>query len=101
MGMDDYIQCLSPNDEMSTSDGYLMYMTRAPYSPSHRGSPDIPKQGKAAVEEVLGLWMLATDAREPISVVLLRLFDYVKRGQRYTDEFRYAITFPHKQMGYS
>ncbi|TDL24552.1 hypothetical protein BD410DRAFT_801891 [Rickenella mellea] len=96
MGMDDYIQCISAKDEMDVREDYLMYRTNQPYSPEHRHARPVDDSGRESISpskgqsEILGLWMFATDAREPMTVVMMRLYSFVKKCQRYPDEFRYG-----------
>ncbi|KAH9831129.1 uncharacterized protein C8Q71DRAFT_799051 [Rhodofomes roseus] len=42
----------------------------------------------------IGLWMFATDAREPLKDVMMRLHSYIKEGKAYPDEFRYGPGHP-------
>ena len=78
MGMDDYIRCLVPTDEMSINGSILMYRT-IKNDPRRRGDDG---------EEVIGFWIMDTNVREPMSAVMMRLLSYVKKGQPYPLEYR-------------
>ncbi|KLO16135.1 hypothetical protein SCHPADRAFT_926769 [Schizopora paradoxa] len=80
MGMDDYIRCLVPTDEMSITGSILMYRT-IKNDPRRRGDDG---------EEVIGFWIMDTNVREPMSAVMIRLLSYVKKGQPYPLEYRYG-----------
>ncbi|KAI0353390.1 hypothetical protein OH77DRAFT_1427449 [Trametes cingulata] len=115
MGTDDYVRPIYPEDDMEIIGDYLMYRfypdyTRTrlelglpyPIPPEHRATFDtelsrrIPaeEQGKEKEKKgrsiILGLWMFATDAREPLKEVMMRLHSYVKRNLPYPDEFKYG-----------
>lgn len=97
MGMDDYIQCLYPEDDIGAHGSYLMlraypdYTSRrlaaARHSASAASTPAEPDKfdpawAVSAPEKLLdtekgrsqtvGLWMFATDAREPMIDVMMR-----------------------------
>ncbi|KAI0044785.1 hypothetical protein FA95DRAFT_1574238 [Auriscalpium vulgare] len=44
--------------------------------------------------ETVGLWMFATDAREPMKTVLMRLHSYIRKVVPYPEEFRYGPDRP-------
>lgn len=98
MGMNDYIQCINRTDDMAIAGEYLMYRSHTPYIKAPRTrrihgmastSEDDTSEGGGEAE-VLGLWTLGTDGREPLSTVMMRLQKYVKLGQPYPDEYRYV-----------
>ena len=80
MGMDDYIQRMYPEDDMHILGDYLMYKCYPDFTALRLGMPldrDIDPElasdkhkGKAIT---VGLWMFATDSREPMKDVLMRL----------------------------
>lgn len=78
MGVDDYIRCLVPTDEMSINGSILMYRT-IKNDPRRRGDDG---------DEVIGFWIMDTNVREPMSAVMIRLLSYVKKGQAYPSEYR-------------
>ncbi|KAJ3547233.1 hypothetical protein NM688_g5422 [Phlebia brevispora] len=118
MGTGDYERRLYPEDDMEVLGDYLMYryypdFTRKrlemhlPYPlPPHfkplfdqefsrdNSAPDQteddPKREKKGNSVTLGLWMFPSDAREPLKDVMMRLHNYVKRGEPYPDQFRYG-----------
>lgn len=96
MGMHDYIRSISQHDEMSVTGQYLMYRSQAPFkSAANRDDYGTDDGGgdEAANNnsEVIGLWTMETEAREPMSVVLMRLFGCVKKGVPYPEEYRCAF----------
>lgn len=101
MGTDDYVRSIYPEDDMEIMGDYLMYRsypdftkTRVdmglpyPIPEEHRDafycelSKRIPPEGQTKGKEkekekrgrsiTLGLWMFATDAREPLKEVMMR-----------------------------
>ncbi|KAI0646116.1 hypothetical protein C8Q79DRAFT_909215 [Trametes meyenii] len=115
MGTDDFVRPIYPEDDMEIMGDYLMCRfypdftkTRLemglpyPIPPEHRAAFDhelyrrIPPEERGKEREkkgrsiILGLWMFATDAREPLKEVMMRLHSYVKRGLPYPDEFKYG-----------
>lgn len=85
-GMNDYIQCISQNDDMEISGQYLMYRSGPP-PPQTRTGRRGGEEAKGG-GEIIGLWAFATDAREPMSAVMIRLHSYVKKGLPYPEEYR-------------
>ncbi|KAI0634970.1 hypothetical protein C8Q77DRAFT_665876 [Trametes polyzona] len=115
MGTDDYVRPIYPEDDMEIIGEYLMCRfypdftkTRLdmglpyPIPPEHRAAFDHELSRRAPSDEqtqnkekkgrsiTLGLWMFATDAREPLKQVMMRLHSYVKQGLPYPDEFKYG-----------
>ncbi|KAI0367190.1 hypothetical protein BV20DRAFT_970836 [Pilatotrama ljubarskyi] len=115
MGTDDYVRPIYPEDDMEIIGDYLMYRfypdyTRTrlemglpyPIPQEHRATFDaellrrIPPEEQQKDREkkgrsiILGLWMFATDAREPLKEVMMRLHSYLKRNLPYPDEFKYG-----------
>ncbi|KAI0674120.1 hypothetical protein C8Q78DRAFT_1143324 [Trametes maxima] len=97
MGTDDFVRPIYPEDDMEIMGDYLMYRfypdftkTRLemglpyPVPPEHRAAFDhelyrrIPPEERGKDREkkgrsiILGLWMFATDAREPLKEVMMR-----------------------------
>jgi len=119
MGMDDYIQRMYPEDDMHILGDYLMYKCYPDYTALRLGLPldrDIDPELEADKTKgraiTVGLWMFATDSREPMKDVLMRLdssnirdlrwtlkashrlHDYIKRGEPYPEQFRYGPDRP-------
>lgn len=91
MGMEDYIQRLWPEDSMSVTGSYLMLRTWPEWSrqrisgieASNNGIELDPFDERYKWDEItrpnetencqtIGLWMFATDSREPLITVMLR-----------------------------
>jgi hypothetical protein len=95
MGMDDYIQRLYPEDDVSAHGSYLMLrsfpdftsqrLAAARNAASTSGqvlhkfsdtyaipSPETLQEERKGRSQTVGLWMFATDAREPLIDVMLR-----------------------------
>ncbi|KAF4576883.1 DCP1 family protein [Pleurotus pulmonarius] len=113
-GTDDYNQRLYPEDNISTSGSYLMMRSYPSWSARRLESiiksseaagskvpdkfspvwfiPDVEKYKEAdkAPGITIGLWMFATDSREPMMDVMVRLHSYVKQNIPYPDEYRYG-----------
>lgn len=103
MGMDDYIQRMYPEDDMNILGDYLMYKCYPDYTglrlglhmDSHRGiDPDLKNDKHKGRSITVGLWMFATESREPMKDVMMRLHDYIRRDESYPDEFRYGPDRP-------
>ncbi|KIK97613.1 hypothetical protein PAXRUDRAFT_31697 [Paxillus rubicundulus Ve08.2h10] len=119
VGMDDYIQRLYPEDSVGVHGSYLMmrhYLdftsrrlaeTRSKLPLSMQEGPATKFAPEFAIAEpeklqdadkghsqTVGLWCFATDAREPMTDVLMRLHGYIKRNLPYPDEFRYGPERP-------
>ncbi|RDB27625.1 hypothetical protein Hypma_003804 [Hypsizygus marmoreus] len=115
MGMDDHIQRLYPEDTIGAHGSYVIIrsypeftdrrLALARTSPSneipHKFSdvyaiPNVEKLTAAQKGEAqtIGLWMFATDAREPLIDVFTRLHSYIKKNQPYPQEFRYGPDRP-------
>ncbi|KAK2465071.1 hypothetical protein APHAL10511_002879 [Amanita phalloides] len=111
MGMDDYIQRLYPEDDISAHASYLMIRSYPDFtaerlnainSSSHDAVPDkfsdvyiVPDLDKLGYNDkgrsqIVGLWMFTTSARESIIDVMLRLHSYIKKNVSYPEEFRYG-----------
>ena len=80
MGMDDYIQRMYPEDDMNILGDYLMYKCYPDYTalrlglPLDRGTdPELATNKHKGKAITVGLWMFATDSREPMKDVLMRL----------------------------
>ena len=79
MGMDDYIQRMYPEDDMNILGEYLMYKCYPDYTALRLGMPlDRDADPELATNKhkgkaiTVGLWMFATDSREPMKDVLMR-----------------------------
>lgn len=115
MGMDDYIQRMYPEDDMNILGDYLMYKCYPDYTALRLGmpfdrdiDPELPTNKHKGKAITVGLWMFATDSREPMKGVMMRLIlfdmqwsylilsvshrlhDYIKRGEQYPEQFRYG-----------
>ncbi|PCH45116.1 hypothetical protein WOLCODRAFT_139389 [Wolfiporia cocos MD-104 SS10] len=120
MGTDDYIRPIHPEDDMDVMGDYLMYRYYPkftelriamglpyPIPPEQRPALDAQLLRQMTPEEValsrsgkskewrgtsvtIGLWMFATDSREPLKDVMMRLHSYIKQGNPYPEEFRYG-----------
>nr|VWP02537.1 Phosphodiesterase (EC [Ganoderma boninense] len=117
MGTDDYVRPIYPEDDMEIIGDYLMCRffpdftkTRLemglpyPIPQEHRAAFDMEVINRLPPEErekdqskekkgrstTLGLWMFATDAREPLKQVMMRLHSYIKQDLPYPDEYRYG-----------
>ncbi|KAL4068632.1 hypothetical protein V8B97DRAFT_2008889 [Scleroderma yunnanense] len=118
VGMEDYNQRLYPEDGVGAHGNYLMLRhypdftarriadARAILHPSLQDSPATkfaPEFAIADLEKLhdidkgqsqtVSLWCLATDARESMTDVMLRLHSYIKQNLPYPDEHRYG---PHR-----
>ena len=83
--MDDYIQNLLPEDDMNQQESLLVYQCLKPY---RKRTYDSDEEEEPEGPEVLGLWTMTTDAREPMGDVMLRLIGYVKKGLPYPQQYR-------------
>lgn len=99
--MDDYIQRMYPEDDMNILGEYLMYKCYPDYTALRLGMPlDRDADPELATNKhkgkaiTVGLWMFATDSREPMKDVLMRLHGYVKRGEPYPEQFKYGPDRP-------
>jgi hypothetical protein len=116
MGMDDYIQCLYPEDDISAHGSYLMLRSYPDFTarrlaiarsscpnPSQvphkfadiyavRNPEKLLEQDKGS-SQIVGLWMFATDAREPMITVMLR-YVVVKPTFPATINFSIADSIP-------
>ena len=90
MGMEDYIHRLYPEDDIGAHGSYLMIRSYPDFTAERLGaiSPDtlpdkfsdvylVPNLDKLGYNDkgrsqTVGLWMFATDAREPMIDVMLR-----------------------------
>lgn len=77
--MEDYIQFIGPNDVMLEQNHFLTYY-------DHNATIAARNEGRE--HEAVGLWTNAADDREPLALVMMRLLDSVKRGERYPDQYR-------------
>ncbi|KAF8067884.1 hypothetical protein FPV67DRAFT_1765394 [Lyophyllum atratum] len=115
MGMDDHIQRLYPEDSIGAHGSYLIIRSYPEYTDRrlalaraaqsngtpHKFSdvyaiPDVDKLTAAEKGEstTIGLWMFATDSREPLIDIFTRLHSYIKKNQSYPQEFRYGPDRP-------
>ncbi|KAF9226414.1 hypothetical protein BS17DRAFT_815258 [Gyrodon lividus] len=119
VGMDDYIQRLYPEDSVGVHGSYLMMrhypdFTARRLTEARSNLPLSMQQGPATKfapeftiadpeklqdadkgrSQTVGLWCFATDAREPMTDVLMRLHGYIKKNLPYPDEFRYGPDRP-------
>jgi hypothetical protein len=87
MGMDDYIQRLYPEDDIGTHGNYLMLRSYPEYTKRRMASvhsddkfddvytiPNLDQITAAhkGTSVTIGLWIFATDAREPMMDVMIR-----------------------------
>ncbi|KAG5654542.1 hypothetical protein H0H81_000063 [Sphagnurus paluster] len=117
MGMDDHIQRLYPEDNIGAHGSYLIirsypefterrlsiartaasHMSPKPhkysdiYSIPHVDQLTAADKGESAT---IGLWMFATDSREPLIDIFTRLHSYIKKNEPYPQEFRYGPDRP-------
>ncbi|KAF8881779.1 hypothetical protein BD779DRAFT_1675290 [Infundibulicybe gibba] len=112
MGMDDYIQRLYPEDDIGAHGSYLMLRSYPDFTnrrlaaakasstdsiskfSSVFGIPNLDKLRDKGESQTVGLWMFATDAREPMIDVMIRLHSYIKRNIPYPEDFRYGPDKP-------
>ncbi|KAF9459729.1 hypothetical protein BDZ94DRAFT_1312111 [Collybia nuda] len=112
MGMDDHIQRLYPEDTVGAHSSYLIIRSYPEYTnrrlaiarPSHSHEipdkfSDVYRISDVPVEEkgeatTIGLWMFATDAREPMIDVMKRLHSYIQLNIPYPEEYRYGPDRP-------
>ncbi|KAG2144135.1 uncharacterized protein EDB93DRAFT_1321646 [Suillus bovinus] len=119
VGMDDYIQRLYPEDGIGAHGSYLMmrhypdFTTRRlaeardklPLSkqegPASKFAPEfvVPnleqlQDSEKGRSQTVGLWCFATDARESMQDVVLRLHSYIKKNLPYPEEYRYGPDRP-------
>ncbi|KAH9940681.1 hypothetical protein B0H21DRAFT_780296 [Amylocystis lapponica] len=112
MGTDDYIRPIHPEDDMEIVGDYVMYRFYPEFTQKRvqLGLPyPIPEARRAMFDHemalagfeashaekkgrsvTVGLWMFATDAREPLKDVMMRLHSYIKQNKAYPNEFRYG-----------
>ncbi|KAH0834895.1 hypothetical protein J3R83DRAFT_10541 [Lanmaoa asiatica] len=119
VGMEDYIQRLYPEDSVGVHGSYLM-MRHYPDFTAHRlaearsnlplsiqddpttkfapefaiTDPEKLHDADKGRSQTVGLWCFATDAREPMTDVVMRLHEYIKKNLPYPDEFRYGPDRP-------
>ncbi|KAF8918910.1 hypothetical protein CPB85DRAFT_1430069 [Mucidula mucida] len=112
-GMDDYIQRMQPDDDIGEVGGYVMLrsypdFTRRRLAAIHEQHPleapppfddayRLPSPGPTKLEKeaessykTVGLWVFASDAREPLCDVMRRLHSYIRKNERYPEEYRYG-----------
>ncbi|KAG0697063.1 hypothetical protein DFH29DRAFT_857328 [Suillus ampliporus] len=119
VGMDDYIQRLYPEDGIGAHGSYLMMRhypdftarrlaearAKLPLSkqegPGSKFAPEfvVPdleqlQDAEKGRSQTVGLWCFATDARESMQDVVLRLHSYIKKNIPYPDEYRYGPDRP-------
>ncbi|KAG6888805.1 hypothetical protein C0995_005825 [Termitomyces sp. Mi166 len=115
MGTDDHIQRLYPEDNIGAHSSYLIIRSYPEFTDrrlanvraAHNGAtldkfhdayavPNVetlPASQKGE-SKTIGLWMFATDSREPLIDTFTRLHSYIKRNQPYPQEFRYGPDRP-------
>ncbi|KAH7882466.1 hypothetical protein F5I97DRAFT_370510 [Phlebopus sp. FC_14] len=119
VGMEDYIQRLYPEDSIGAHGSYLM-MRQYPDFTARRLSevrsklplskqdgpvtkfasefalvyPEKLQDADKGLSQTVGLWCLATDSRESMTDVLMRLHGCIKKNMPYPDEFRYGPDRP-------
>ncbi|KAG2363966.1 hypothetical protein BDR07DRAFT_1402913 [Suillus spraguei] len=110
VGMDDYIQRLYPEDGIGAHGSYLM-MRHYPDFTARRlaeARANLPSPSRKFVvpnleqlqnaekgrSQTVGLWCFATDARESMQDVVLRLHSYIKKNLPYPEEYRYGPDHP-------
>ena len=78
--MEDYIQRMYPEDDMTILGEYLMYKCYPDYTALRLGlpldrdtDPELANDKHKGKVITVGLWMFATDSREPMKDVLMRL----------------------------
>ncbi|KAG6877982.1 hypothetical protein C0993_001187 [Termitomyces sp. T159_Od127] len=115
MGKADHIQRLYPEDNIGAHGSYLIIRSypeftdrrlanvRAAfngatldkfhdaYAVPHIETLPANQKGES---KTIGLWMFATDSREPLIDTFTRLHSYIKRNQPYPQEFRYGPDRP-------
>ncbi|KAL5498729.1 hypothetical protein ACEPAH_2084 [Sanghuangporus vaninii] len=79
-GMNDYIRYLLHDDLFEVVGEAVWISTLSPTSQNAMGDED----------KTTGFWTLASDARETLGDMMTRLASYIRRGERYPDEFRYG-----------
>lgn len=119
VGMDDYNQRLYPEDGVGAHGNYLMLRhypdftarritdAREKLPPSAQDGPAMKFASGFALTDLeklhdedkgrsqtVGLWCLATDTRESMTEVMLRLHSYIKKNLPYPDEYRYGPDRP-------
>ncbi|KZT66551.1 hypothetical protein DAEQUDRAFT_695405 [Daedalea quercina L-15889] len=68
----------------------LSQLTPEEVATSREESASTKKKEWKGTSVTIGLWMFATDAREPLKDVMMRLHSYIKEGKVYPEEFRYG-----------
>ncbi|KAG6329469.1 hypothetical protein ID866_9620, partial [Astraeus odoratus] len=119
VGMEDYNQRLYPEDGVGAHGNYLMLRhypdfsgrriaeVQAKLPPSMQDGPSTKFASEFGISnlehlhdvdkgrsQTVGLWCLATDARESMTDVMIRLHSYIKQNIPYPDEYRYGPDHP-------
>ncbi|TFK75505.1 hypothetical protein BDN72DRAFT_831759 [Pluteus cervinus] len=115
VGSGDYVQRLYPEDNITSHGNYLMIRCypdfteqRLAAARKRSAGAELPKFSDALFvpgldeltpeqkgrSQVLGLWMFATEAREPMIDVMLRLHTYIKQNKTYPEDYRYGPDRP-------
>lgn len=119
VGMDDYIQRLYPEDGIGAHGSYLMMRHYPDFTarrlaearatlplakqegPASKFAPEfvVPnleqlQDAEKGRSQTVGLWCFATDARESMQDVVLRLHSYIKKNLPYPEEYRYGPDRP-------
>ncbi|KAH9918642.1 uncharacterized protein B0H18DRAFT_957816 [Fomitopsis serialis] len=80
-----------PPEHRATLDAVLLnQLTPEEVAVSREESASTTKKEWKGTSVTIGLWMFATDAREPLKDVMMRLHSYIKAGKVYPEEFRYG-----------
>ncbi|KNZ73569.1 mRNA-decapping enzyme 1B [Termitomyces sp. J132] len=115
MGTDDHVQRLYPEDNIGAHGSYLIIRSYPEFTDrrlanvraTHNDAaldkfhdayavPNVESLSASQKGEskTIGLWMFATDSREPLIDTFTRLHSYIKRNQPYPQEFRYGPDRP-------
>ncbi|KAF5351139.1 hypothetical protein D9756_008338 [Leucocoprinus leucothites] len=116
--VEDYIQRLYPEDDITAHGGYLMLRSYPQFTTarldavahntafSGKGEPDkfaevyaFSNDGGVTSKDkgegqTIGLWTFTADGREPLMDVMLRLHSYIKKNLPYPEEYRYGPDRP-------
>ena len=78
--MNDYIRYLLHDDIFEVAGDAVWISTLSPTAENAMGDED----------KTTGFWTLSSDSRETLGDMMTRLAAYIRRGERYPDEFRYG-----------
>ncbi|EJD05598.1 uncharacterized protein FOMMEDRAFT_139003 [Fomitiporia mediterranea MF3/22] len=79
-GMNDYIRYFQHDDVFEPMGEAVWISTLNPTSPNAMGDED----------KTAGFWSMAMDVRETLGDMMMRLSPYIRRNERYPDEYRYG-----------